>query len=382
MGLFSVSRAVGPVVFSLVGLVAVTVTHQAWIFFVLCAGCAFFLFQKWDRPIVQNTGICLFTLFSCLTVAELVFLAMTPSEEEFSGTFTSTYFGEDQELGYGPNPGIHTAKKSFEGQVVYDQIYTISEDRLRSIPGVEPSALCSAAFFGGSVTFGEGVGDKETMPYSFVQASKGKFSALNFGFHGYGPHQMLRVLETDRLPRTSDRPINMVVYQGIEAHVDRAVGKATWDFFGPSYTMGDDGTLKYMGPFHGPIFKALNNILEPSALYVYIRNAMIRANSFSPLSVGLYMEILKRARQVIEEKYHAKFIVLFWDKGSGNALADIISQELRDHQFHVIPISTIIPDIQTNSRSYVLSPHDPHPNANTHRMIGEYLANQLMDAQC
>lgn len=369
-------------VFTMACLVGIAFTNSFWIILFLLAGWSFFLISRLTTLWMQNVAISLFAIFVCFTMAELFFLFQSSTDEEFSGTFTTTYYGEDLELGYGPNPGKYTVKKTFEGQLVYDQTYAISPERLRSIPEMDLGWSCAAAFFGGSVTFGEGVGDRETMPYFFVQASKGKFAGYNFGFHGYGPHHMLRMLEIDRFQQVVNRPLDIVIYQGIEAHVDRAIGKATWDLYGPSYKMEEHETLKFVGPFRGPLFNTMDTWLKGSALYLYIRNAIIRANSLSPSSVGLYVEILKKARNLVEETYGAKFVVLFWDKGSGNALAPLIMEKLRENQFHIIPISQIIPDIQSHPKKYVLSPHDPHPNALSHQIIGTYVANQFLDITC
>ena len=58
---------------------------------------------------------------------------------------------------------------------------------------------------------------------------------LNFGVAGYGPHQMLRLLERD-IPKkiTSSFP-RLMVYTFIEDHIARAAGRGAWDKNGPLY---------------------------------------------------------------------------------------------------------------------------------------------------
>jgi hypothetical protein len=56
--------------------------------------------------------------------------------------------------------------------------------------------------FGCSFTFREGVEDREAMPYLVGELSK--YIVYNFGFHGYGAHQMLSALEYGIVDRIVD----------------------------------------------------------------------------------------------------------------------------------------------------------------------------------
>jgi hypothetical protein len=89
------------------------------------------------------------------------------------------------------------ARRRSDGRVVYDVLYTIGADGLRPTPG-NPRAP-AFLFFGDSCTFGEGVEDDETMPVAFARALDVPANVRNFGFHGYGPHQMVRELEVGRV---------------------------------------------------------------------------------------------------------------------------------------------------------------------------------------
>ena len=86
-------------------------------------------------------------------------------------------------------------------------------------------------FFGGSNTFGEGVEDNQTMPFFFAAAAPDT-AVYNYGFCGYGPQQMLALLEDHRIDPLIDGRDVIGVYLFIDAHVQRAVGSmvvvTTW----------------------------------------------------------------------------------------------------------------------------------------------------------
>jgi len=335
-----------------------------------------------QQPRWKNAALILLSVFACLAIAEILCLLSHRTEEHYTGEFTTSYYRDDAELGYGPNSGKFSVQRHQGDQLIYNQEYTITSQRFRETPLKRHEESCNVVFFGGSITFGEGVSDHEAMPYFFEKESNGKFNAYNLGFHGYGPHQMLRMLETDRLKTIVDGSVHLVIYQGIQAHVDRVAGNTSWDFYGPRYTLMPNGSVSYKGAFHGRLYKFFYSLVQHSALYNFIQQHVIQLNAFDLKNIPLYLGVLEQSRRAIELNIRAPFYVLFWDKGSGDTLTDQIVQKIEDNGFRLIKISQIIPDIQVNSESYILSPHDPHPNATTHHLIGKYLAEAFKDSPC
>jgi hypothetical protein len=286
------------------------------------------------------------------------------------------YYREDRDLGYAPRPGIRVqARKYHKADVVYDVVYRIDGHGLRQIPNAIQGTGCPVLFFGGSLTFGEGVDDEQTMPSTFLKASHRQFQVYNFGFHGYGPHQMLRALEVGRVEQiVHDRP-TVVVYQGIEGHVARAAGKVQWDLFGPRYQISGD-TVEFTGPFHGTAYRAMHETLKWSVLFRFLETRLIERPPDSH-DIATYVHILERVRNIVEEKYGARFVIVFWDKGAGVQLSAQVFAELRDRGFEVLPVSAILQDVEARRIAYVLSEYDPHPNAHAHALLGEYLARRL-----
>jgi len=381
--LLLITISAGCILFLLVG--------RAWVFSlifglgILISG----ILVAWvQQPRWRNVTLIFLSVLVCLAIAEILCLLLNRPEESYSGEYTISYFRHDVEdvkfveLGYEPNPGRFSVQKHQGNHLAYSQQYTITPQRIRETPLPKLAEGCNVVFFGGSFTFGEGVSDHETMPYFFAKEGAGKFNVYNLGFHGYGPHQMLRVLETERLKTIVDGPVHLVIYQGIQSHVDRVAGNTFWDHYGPRYTLMPDGSVRYQGPFHGKWFKFFYDSVRHSALYGYIQERVIQMHAFDHRNIPLYLGIVDQSRRAVEDNLHAPFYVLFWDKGSGDILTDQIVKEFEDKRLRLVKISQIIPDIQVNQKSYTLFPYDTHPNPTTHHLIGKYLADAFGDSPC
>src|SRR5688500_11573473 len=123
----------------------------------------------------------------------------------------ASYFIDDSDLGYSIRPGVRTNVRKARGELtIYDAVYTISEHGTRVTEG-NPAGE-SWVFMGCSRTIGQGVNDDETLPAYYSAGLNKSANVVNLGVHGHGPHQMLRRLETGRLPGVHS-PVKHVVYQ-------------------------------------------------------------------------------------------------------------------------------------------------------------------------
>lgn len=140
------------------------------------------------------------------------------------------YYIHDEIRGYAAASNAKKISKKMVGdKVLYDVVYTTNQYGLR----VEPHDLApsknslsndykNVVFFGGSFTFGEGVNDNEALPYLLEELSAGKYRAYNFGFHGYGPQQMLRIIETGLLDKViSENKPMIAIYEALIEHIER-----------------------------------------------------------------------------------------------------------------------------------------------------------------
>src|SRR5262249_36780171 len=150
---------------------------------------------------------------------------------------------------------------------------------------------------------------------------------------GYGPHQMLRILELDRPTLYNlERPA-AVVYIALADHIRRAAGLTTWDRHGPLYNV-IDGDLKLIGPFEPVSSFFENQLLIWSRTYREVSRSIVRVHSNAPTTEGdreRFLAIVERSRKIIAQKYGVNFLVVLWDAlsvGSNAFDADWIATHL------------------------------------------------------
>jgi len=332
------------------------------------------------RPAMQNVCVLLASISLCLEIGELGAWFLNASDPQMIDTLE---YDDDPDLGYGLKASQRAqVREEYRQRVLFDVSYTIDTNGLRVIPTATPLAQCRVAFFGDSFTFGWGLTDAETMPNQFVAASSGLYRGYNFGQSGYGPHQMLRMLESGRFDRVvGDGPIDLVIYQGIVDHVARVVGRNTWDLRGPRYVMRTDQPgIVYAGSFHGSAYVALLEWLKKSDIYSYFTNRFFN----DQVHVGdlpLYIAILKQAQWEVERRYGVgSFVILFWY--DDRLRADLMTEQLKEAGLNVISIERIIPDINENGSAYRLAAVDTHPSALTNQKIAKFLAYTVGPQRC
>jgi len=227
----------------------------------------------------------------------------------------TTQMVDDPDLGYRPLPNqMAQAEETIGRRQIFRTEYRIDGVGLRWAPE-PPAPNCRALFFSDSYTFGWGLPDDATLPAAFVAATGGRYAAVNFGFGGYGPHQMLRAIETGRIDRVlHGGRVDLVVYQGIVNHLGRAAGRGEWDLGGPKYVVDGEGKAGYVGPFHGAAYRMLARTLrDRSQLYRFIEHGWIEPGRPKAEDLPLYVAILKRVEAEIARHYGSRFVIVFWD---------------------------------------------------------------------
>ena len=109
-----------------------------------------------------------------------------------------------------------------------------------------------AAFFGCSMTFGQGVQDDETLPARFC-AHAPDWQAVNYGVYGYGPqHMWLQICKNGALREFSGRR-GVVVYSFMDHHLERLVGTpsvlSSWTLFSLPWLESESGRIVHRGTF-------------------------------------------------------------------------------------------------------------------------------------
>ena len=136
----------------------------------------------------------------------------------FDREYEDGYRGSNEVLGFGPIPGS-SSRSTYEtgGKVIYDVTYSVDKNGMRV--GPNRNASDCILFFGGSFAYGEGVEGNETS--AWIVGDTLEMGSLNFGYHGYGPHQMLMNIQSGRVQEvTHCQPIG-AVYIMISHHLQR-----------------------------------------------------------------------------------------------------------------------------------------------------------------
>ena len=290
-------------------------------------------------------------------------------------------------LGYAPakNFRVESARRYIGGRLIYDVPYTIGPDGLRIGPATTNDASEDCVlFFGGSLTFGEGVRDDETMPYRVGTKAAGSYKVYNFGFHGYGPNQMLAVLDHDMEREVLDCRPRYVIYQAIPDHVRRSAGLFLWARRGARYVVNEDNEVVWTGSFikrrdlHPMIERTLRQFRKSALLQRVFIQRSIRDGD-----IDLFVRIVDESRTMIQRRYiGCEFHVIYWDNEYiSRVMAESAKREvlnrLSGRGIRVHLISDILPDANDVSK-YALDREDLHPTPLAHEIVSEYVVQNIL----
>ncbi len=208
---------------------------------------------------------------------------------------------KDPILGYRPvkrAAQVMAVKKSRSG-IIYSVIYDLNSDGFRVTPQ-HPQADEAVVFMGCSLTFGEGLNDEDTYPYKVGELLGDKYQVFNFGVSGYGTHHVVAMIENGYLDEIAKKYKKMhVFYLTIPAHALRNAGKSSWDQDGPDYEMTPNGDVVYKGSFR-----------EVRRREGQSRNLLLDKLNEDKNIKALHMALIKKARNLLEAKYHTGLTVL------------------------------------------------------------------------
>lgn len=298
----------------------------------------------------------------------------------FEGSYADVgAFGLHDDLGYAPEPGLAlTSRKLVHDRAVYEVTYGYDTHALRTPPPVVTPPRGSVLCFGCSFTFGEGVEDTEAYPYRVGVRTGGKYQVLNFGFHGYGPHQMLARLQAGLVEPVLSVPPTDVVYLALTDHMTRAAGLKSWDAHGPWYTLEGEALVR-KGNFDDrpwPAFgtrafvrECVGRLFGRSALYARLRREPFRSNAEHE---RLFEALVRTTQAEVEMRFPgARFHVLAWDLNPGwNQVLD----HLAAAGIEVHRVSEILPPpVEAH-----LIPGDLHPTPEALDRIAAFVVERLL----
>jgi hypothetical protein len=342
-----------------------------WIFLLWSLAMIYFTITSKNRIakfFFLNAGVALITLgfFEGYLFLEAQNTEPSPRRKDFSVRF----FNDNDLLGYAyPGDTTVTVTDWHGDELLYEAVYTTADHGFRITPPYRGDTGECVLFFGGSYTFGLGVNDDEAMPYQVGMGLNGKYQIYNFGVGGYGPHQMLSMLEHGIVEDIIDCTPKYAVYQFSADHVERSAGLVSWDLHGPEYVLSKDGNVRFTGNFDDDKTKVQRN---KSLIYRNIWGSNRKTND---KDVDLFIAIVVRSRELIETLYPGcEFHVINWDTKFSMITRGLVAQGIRVHY-----IRDIIPDLDENREKYQISPpNQSHPNPRAHELIAGYVVSEIV----
>ncbi len=305
-----------------------------------------------------------------------LFLGLRPPPH-FDPGMPPEYVVRDPAVGIRPAPGVSWREALWQGdEPIYDVVYTMDAHGRRVTPAAEggEDALC-ILFFGGSFTFGTGVGDHETLPWQTSVATGRRHHLHNFSFGGWGPHQMLGALEAGEVESSLDCEPTHAIYVSVSDHVRRVAGRSPWDPHGPRFVLDGQGRLVRDGNFDDR-----PSLLASWPLLGRSRVLKILSERFDPTQADYdrFAEVVAASRDRLVALWpDIDFSVLLWDKRWKFDSEYWEGLERRGLRVHYV--SGILPNQHENGGLYAVSPYDGHPNRLANEAIAAWLAHEILE---
>jgi hypothetical protein len=295
-------------------------------------------------------------------------------------TFSDVLYTANEVLGRTPIKN-HSVKsiKTYDGEPLYDIIYTIDKNGLRIAPPIV-SDQC-ILFFGGSFTFGYGVEDNQTAAWLVGESLNSR--TLNFGVSGYGPHQMLARIDSEDFTEIVDCEPTTAVYLLLSSHITRSAGRVYWDLDGPRYELNARGDVIHTGKFRdhwSPLrkkYEGAKPILNKSAAFRHYfghwaGSSLMRDHEDEELLAGIIATSEKQLKATYPD---IVFFVVSWD-GKKEKLDELINDKIAARGVELHLLSETIPELRDKeARKTIRIPHDGHPTAAGQRKIAQSAVN-------
>lgn len=353
-------------------LIAIRSFPFPWIGLMAGAWCLWggFVFRPWARWGI-NLAVGLFTL--------AVLEASTPKNRPGVIRHTSLdvanapFFTNEDLLGYVPRPNSRTRHRlTTNGRSSFDVVYTVDDQSLRVVVPPGSPASDTIVFCGCSFTFGEGVEDDESLPWQ-VAARRPDLRVLNFGFSGYGPHQMLANLESERIGQICGKAPRAVIYQMIPDHVRRVTGWIPYGEHSPRYEW-IEGEVRRAGRLDDlSLARSLRMVLWKSRLFARYAAPRIRI----PGELELTTAIIERsAAEVARQFPGCEFHVLYWHEHP-EILSIPLLNVLKKTGLKIHVVEDFAPELEIRTSRYRI-PDDYHPSAAAYTRLADYVCREIL----
>jgi len=348
---------------------------------------------------IKNILTVLFSLLITFILIEL-FCRSFFSGEEVKSDFDFTYgagYGYVCDHGWCPNEGVYNPIKRLKsGEEIYNVHYTINEDRTRNVPKnmfVEPAFIVN--FFGGSFIYGEGLNDNQTLPFYFRSFAP-TVTVRNYGFHGYGLHNALRLIETNVAKKS-----NVNVFLTGAYHAYRAACVPSYSTHHPSYELSKSRlrNTKFISACHKrqsdeirylkwSYFHEIYDIVLRRSYAMQYALRFLR-DGYLVSQISLYQNIIKDLAVLSSKRGEQVFFLHMrepWVKFlSAGYTSDPMLDFYKDNSIDVLDAS-LASDITKIDSKYYLHELDKHPSAlaNCHRaklLVQSFINNGLINVK-
>jgi hypothetical protein len=275
-------------------------------------------------------------------------------------------------VGYGPRPGgWRVAIKSYDkGRLSCDAVYSTLANGWRVTPQ-NPSAHTAVVLFGCSFTFGSCLNDDDTYPAKLGALLGPGYQVFNFGFPGYGPHQMLAQIEHGCLTDLRARFSKVIaIFSTIGGHEQRPLWTA-WDKFGPRYELRRGKPV-----FAGYFSDASSESGTEDGLYKPLRNCLVYRNIFRYMQehredpMTLYTALVRESDRLTREQCGVPLTVMLWPGAPFRANLEAVGVLCLD-------MSDLFPPFNSPEYADYTIPLDGHPNARATEIAARALAEYI-----
>jgi hypothetical protein len=290
----------------------------------------------------------------------------------------------DPLLGWRPRRSLMSrATETVNGEKVYDVAYSIDANGHRVSPpdrGVDVEGC--VFFFADSFVFGDGVEDRETLPYRVGLKTGGRFRIVNYGYSGYGAEHMLAIVERGELALTAPcRPTN-IVYVALPDHLFRTAGKADYSLRGPRYRLNAEGIPTYSGTRPDVDMPAWRKHVVAQLMKSHVYRALVmRQSEVSQQDLDLYFAIVRRAFTLFAEKWPTtRLDVISWDMDFRATDRSTFHKGLESVGVRVHHIDDILAGYSSDPVRFSLHATDPHPTPATYDVVASFLAESVIQS--
>ena len=287
----------------------------------------------------------------------------------------------DSIRGYRPAPDTEVKITCWkDDRIVYHIRYHFDGYSRRVVPGTPlpgTPRTTHVIFMGGSCTFGENINDFETLPAMFATRSP-ECDVYNYAFIGYGPQQMLALLESGLLRKQIPTSSGVLLYGVIPDHVRRASGSYTalsWGRDFPRYVRSK-GKLKRVGSFAESERRLTTfyDYLRLSPSLDYLAKYLDATFSFRPSRWSYFLDIVEESRRLYREQFEGELMVFFWPLTPRSYAT--LRDSVRSRGVPVLDLSGNIVQLDDDS---LFVPYDVHPSGRYNNVMAGALTRALLD---